>query len=100
MATVEAYNKIAQEFSASRHYKWPWNTDFYRNYVYKKNQSLCLDIGCGNGRNIKEYQTPTCSIIGIDNSSNFISICKKQGLNCKLMDMTSLEFAMSNGIIC
>ena len=93
MATVEAYNKIANEFSASRHYKWPWITEFYRDYVYKSSNPLCLDIGCGNGRNIKEYQTDNCSIIGIDNSSEFINICQNQNLTCKLMDMTKLHFA-------
>lgn len=92
MATVEAYNKIAHEFSSSRHYKWPWITDFYKDYVYKTTKSLCLDVGCGNGRNIKEYQTNKCSIIGIDNSTEFINICQSQNLNCKLMDMTCLKF--------
>jgi len=92
MTTVEAYNKIAHEFSSSRHYKWPWITKFYNDYVYKNEKSKCLDIGCGNGRNIKEYQTDNCSIIGIDNSIEFIKICQLQDLDCKLMDMIKLDF--------
>ena len=98
-STVSTYNTIAKEFSNSRHYKWSWITDFYNDYIYcltENNSAILkitgLDIGCGNGRNIENYQTENVNIIGIDNSIEFIKICKDKHLNCREMDMCNLIF--------
>lgn len=104
--TSVTYNQIAKEFSSSRHYRWPWITQFFEDIVYSKlisvnkqnNQKLkqkpirVLDIGCGNGRNIEAYIKDGLHIQGIDNSSEFVAICKNKNLDVSLGDMTDIRF--------
>jgi SAM-dependent methyltransferase len=47
-----------------------------------------LDLGCGSGRVglfLKDHSG--CSVLGVDNSSSLVHICKKRGLNAMLMDI-------------
>ena len=102
MATVnskyvaDVYNKIASEFKNSRHYSWNWVTEFINKYVDVANSSdkvvKVLDIGCGGGRNIKTYKNSKINIIGLDNSSEFVKLCKNDDLEVVLSDMTSIPF--------
>ena len=91
---MTVYDKIAKEFSDSRHYKWPWITDFIEKHTLntQPTQNTVLDIGCGNGRNIEYYSSIKNKIIGIDNSIEFINICKTKSLEVYLSDMNSLKF--------
>jgi tRNA (uracil-5-)-methyltransferase TRM9 len=98
---ADVYNKIATEFKNSRHYSWEWITDFINTYVKNgsnslecdgDNQTKVLDIGCGGGRNIKTYQTNKIKITGIDNSSEFIRLCREDKLDVTLSDMTAIPF--------
>jgi ubiquinone/menaquinone biosynthesis C-methylase UbiE len=93
---ANVYNKIASEFKNSRHYSWNWVTEFINKYVDVANSSdkvvKVLDIGCGGGRNIKTYQTNKIEITGLDNSSEFIKLCKNDDLEVVLSDMTSMPF--------
>ena len=88
-STADVYNKIANEFDNSRHYKWPWITEFI-NSINKNSSHKILDIGCGNGRNIIGYKTNNLIIEGIDNSIEFVKICKKKNLDVILADMTNI----------
>ena len=105
MATINSeyvanvYNKIATEFKNSRHYSWSWITEFIHKYVdiesdiESDNKVVkVLDIGCGGGRNIKTYQTNNIKIIGIDNSSEFVKLCKNEELEVVLSSMTQIPF--------
>ena len=98
---VDVYNNIASEFKNSRHYSWNWVTEFFNKYVESDIESdlesnnkvvKVLDIGCGGGRNIKTYQTDNIEIMGLDNSSEFIKLCRTDGLNVVLSDMTQIPF--------
>lgn len=85
---VEVYNKIGHEFSNTRaSVKWPWITDFIESLPKK---SSILDVGCGNGRNMKydDYH-----FYGVDNSKTFIEICKEQNLNVVEGSMMMLPFS-------
>ena len=58
------YEEISNHFSNTRHYKWPWITNFIESLP---KQSLIYDICCGNGRNMNYIDSNF-----IDNSiSNF-----------------------------
>lgn len=88
------YNKIAKEFKNSRHYNWKWITQFISN-INVDNASI-IDIGCGGGRNIKAYQNDKLNIVGLDNCSEFIKICRNEGLDVVLSDMTNIPHPDEN----
>lgn len=85
---VDVYNKIGREFSNTRaSVKWPWITDFIESLPKK---SSILDVGCGNGRNMK-YEGH--HFYGVDNSKTFIEICREQDLNVVEGTMMMLPFS-------
>jgi len=68
------YNKIADEFSQTRHYSWP-EFIFFEDYVKKPGVKI-LDLGCGNGRFTKILPKGQ-KYLGIDISENLIEKAKK-----------------------
>ena len=92
---MQVYNLIADEFSEKRFSTWSWIDVFLNSFPQ---QSLILDIGCGNGRNMKHKNL---NFIGIDNCHNFVNICKKKGLSVLECDMISIPLpeATFDGII-
>jgi SAM-dependent methyltransferase len=80
------YEQIATLFSDKRLNQWDWIETFINSFSYNSN---LLDIGCGNGRNMKHSNY---NFYGVDNCENFIKICQDQKLNVKLSDMTKLPF--------
>jgi tRNA (uracil-5-)-methyltransferase TRM9 len=86
MESNSDYKNIAKQFSNKRQYQWTWITYFIKSNV--KN-SLILDVGCGNGRNMN-YQD--YKFIGIDNCEEFVKICKDDGKNVLLSNMTNIPF--------
>ena len=82
-AVKEIYTEIAQHFSNKRQNQWDWITRFVQNVNKDKiNKSInVLDIGCGNGRNMTEFNSEITSIFGIDNCEKFVKICNDRGLN-------------------
>jgi len=53
--------------------------------------SVVLDVGCGNGKNMK-YFNDKCSIVGIDKSENLTSICQSRGLNVACADVGNIPY--------
>ena len=90
------YNNIAEHFNVTRVNKWPWITEFINNL--KKN-SLVVDLGCGNGRNM-DYDN--LNFIGVDNCSKFVDICKSKNYNVINSNIISvnLESNIADGLIC
>jgi SAM-dependent methyltransferase len=82
--TNSAYVNIAKEFSDKRQFNWDWIDNFVNSIDRGSN---ILDIGCGNGRNMK-YDG--YNFIGIDNCPQFINICQNDKLNVLNCDMTSI----------
>jgi ubiquinone/menaquinone biosynthesis C-methylase UbiE len=82
----QIYENIANEFSDKRYNSWPWVENFISSIP--KNSTI-LDIGCGNGRNMrnKDY-----IFYGVDNCENFIKLAKIVTSNVFLLDMTKLPF--------
>ena len=80
------YEIIANNFSDTRHTSWKWIDDFITSYPHN---SIILDIGCGNGRNMtnKNY-----NFYGVDNCNNFVELSKKITPNVFLSEMTLLPF--------
>lgn len=96
------YNKIAKHFDTTRVVIWPKVQEFIDNF--KKN-SIILDVGCGNGKNMGHRKD--CNYIGIDISENLIKQAKEQNnckyilsncLNIPLLD-NSIDYIMSIAVI-
>ncbi len=80
------YEQIAKQFSDKRFQQWDWIERFIKLFLHN---SILLDIGCGNGRNMKDNNY---KFYGVDNCEQFVKICKDQQLNVQLSDMTKLPF--------
>ena len=73
------YTQIAKHFSATREKIWPSVIDFYKKL---ENNSLILDAGCGNGKNLlinKELlKEKNFKFIAFDLVPNFVNITKQR----------------------
>ena len=65
------YNKIAKHFDTTRIIIWPKVQEYINSF--KKN-SIILDVGCGNGKNMVHRKD--CSYIGVDICENFLKQTK------------------------
>ena len=80
------YENIANNFSDKRYTTWNWIDNFIISIPIN---SSILDIGCGNGRNMKY---PNYNFYGVDNCINFVELAKHVSPNIFLADMTNLPF--------
>jgi alkylated DNA repair protein alkB family protein 8 len=80
------YNNIASDFSRTRYQVWPCVSNFLDTF-YKN--SKILDIGCGNGKNMK-YRDDLI-MKGIDISVEFVKICQTKKLDVIESDMTDIK---------
>jgi alkylated DNA repair protein alkB family protein 8 len=82
----QIYENIANEFSDKRYTSWDW----IDNFIYSiPKESTILDIGCGNGRNMKY---PNYNFYGVDNCCKFVEMAKEVSQHVYLSDMTNLPF--------
>lgn len=86
--TIDGYNKVADEWSASRQNFWD-ELKFVKKYLPLHNK--ILDIGCGNGRFAKQI-LENYEYTGIDPSKELIDIAKKD-----LPDLSE-NFSLYDGI--
>ena len=86
------YDAIANHFDQTRPFQWSWITDFI--ISKDSNYFKILDIGCGNGRNMKGFINS--SVMGLDNSEGFINICTNKGLHVIKADMCKIPFPTNN----
>jgi ubiquinone/menaquinone biosynthesis C-methylase UbiE len=84
---IDAYNQTASEFNVTRAYSWKGVKEFIDGL---DEGSEVLDVGCGNGRNMKLRDD--CHFTGVDNSEELVKISRGEGLNVQLGDLRNLEF--------
>jgi ubiquinone/menaquinone biosynthesis C-methylase UbiE len=70
---VDAYDKIASDFSRTRYKAWPHTIDFVNSL--DDGMKVC-EFGCGNGKN---FVRDTIEWYGIDTSQGLVDICKDRG---------------------
>jgi ubiquinone/menaquinone biosynthesis C-methylase UbiE len=88
LSVKDVYNKIAPHFDVSRQRVWG-SVKLFMDKIPQ--DALVLDLGCGNGKNMlyrKDIQ-----IVGIDNASAQVEICKKKNLHALEADITSIPFS-------
>jgi tRNA (uracil-5-)-methyltransferase TRM9 len=81
------YNNIANHFSDTRFKVWFCTREFLNSIP---SNSLGLEIGCGNGKNMV-YRNDI-SMKGIDICDKFVDMCKKKNLDVIQGDMSSLPY--------
>ena len=97
LSITEVYNKIAVEFDVTRVRIWGSVKKFLNEIIIN---SINLDNGCGNGKNM--LYRPELTFKGIDISKEQVNICQKKGLDVIESTMTALPFQNDtfNNIIC
>ena len=98
----KVYNKISQHFSSTRVIIWPKVKEFLDDC---NTNSLILDIGCGNSKNMN-YRDD-CNYIGVDICENFINQNKSKN-NCNYiiadcvnipLQSNSIDYILSIAVI-
>ena len=79
----DTYMKIADDFDDSRYCVW----NFVKLFLRDKQCQKGIDIGCGNGKNMIHN-----NMIGVDNCSKFVDICKNKGKNTQYSCCCELPF--------
>lgn len=91
--TIDAYNKIAEEFS-QRNSVSLYNAEFQLFRSFVKNGNKILEIGCGTGRDAEELVKLNFDCTGIDASEGMLAIARervKQG-RFQIGDFYRLDF--------
>ena len=84
---LDMYNQIADHFSDTRYCIW----NMVKNFLIDKSENeYGLEIGCGNGKNL--LINPKLNIIGLDNSIELLTICRKKKLNVVEGNCCNLPF--------
>lgn len=84
------YDIISKHFSTTRKIIWPKVQDFIDNF---KSNSLILDIGCGNGKNMGSRKD--CIYIGLDACENLMKQAKLRQ-NCSYIVGNCIELPYKN----
>ena len=83
------YNNNYEKFDNSRYSIWKAVRNFVDNIA---EDSLVLDAGCGNGKNMLYMQARDIKVIGIDFCDRLLNICKEKVLNVKYADVRNIPF--------
>jgi ubiquinone/menaquinone biosynthesis C-methylase UbiE len=83
------YDRHWQRFDVSRVRIWKCVRDFTSTLV--KNSTV-LDVGCGNGKNIKYLLDNDIRAFGIDFSEKLVKVCKRKKLDVTVGDVLNIPF--------
>src|ERR1700738_951156 len=80
LSIQRVYSGIAHHFSQTRYKQWPVVARFLDE---QSESSFGLDLGCGNGKNMKG------NMLGVDNCPEFLNICQEKDYEVLLADISS-----------
>ena len=83
------YDRHWQRFDVSRVRIWKCVRDFTSSLV--KNSTV-LDVGCGNGKNVKYLLDNDIKAYGIDFSEKLVEVCKRKKLDVKVGNALKIPF--------
>ena len=92
--TKQDYDKIAQEFSATRWRIWEETEFLFNDYVMPGDK--VLDLGCGNGRFFEFLKDKDVNYIGVDFSEKLIEFAKKKYPKIKFQVADALNLPFPN----
>ena len=77
---LDVYDNIADDFSKTRRTVWD-GVQLYLQSIAKN--SVGLELGCGNGKNMIYARDLGLQINGMDTCTQFVKSCRELGLNVK-----------------
>jgi ubiquinone/menaquinone biosynthesis C-methylase UbiE len=81
-AVSKTYDSIADHFDLTRTNLW---NEFQHFTPFLKESQKVLDIGCGNGRNLKLFENMAVEYLGVDISQSLISIAQNKDFSGKTL---------------
>jgi|GEM_PF-579946 len=72
-AVMETYDLIAADFDGTRYKPWPDTIEFSKRF---KPGDTVLDLGCGNGRDLKHFESLGVRVIGLDFSLEQLKVVR------------------------
>jgi ubiquinone/menaquinone biosynthesis C-methylase UbiE len=75
VSVIRTYDAIAHDFDVTRHRPWPDSVKFAERF---SQGDMILDLGCGNGRDLRFFEEKGMKVIGIDISSGQLGIVKQR----------------------
>jgi len=76
--TDKQYNEFDKDYSENTKLNYIADNDFYQMLNVNTDNIKVLDIGCGDGHDLKKFSDTTSKIYGIDPSEKFINQAKKE----------------------
>lgn len=74
---MKTYDSISESFDIKRYKPWPDTVEFAK--LFKK-KDLILDIGCGNGRDMRHFESVGLKVLGLDISRGQLKIVKSRAM--------------------
>ena len=95
------YDYLALDYHHKRFYPWKDFESYYNKLIHEgiSFNGICIDIGCGNGRNFKIFLQSDIKLIGIDNSIEFLKISRNRlrtGNEYSVKDQRSIYLIQSD----
>lgn len=89
---VQAYDRMAQLRDLDRYEEWKRRErrDFASRLI-REGKSRLLEIGCGTGRDSQWFKENGFSVTGIDLSPGMVRLCRKKGVDARVMDFREPE---------
>ncbi len=94
-SVIRTYDAIAHDFDVTRHRPWPDSVRFSERFSAG---DLILDLGCGNGRDLRFFEEKGMHVIGLDISAGQLEIVRQRSENVPSLiqaDVTHLPFRNS-----
>ncbi|ESP89640.1 class I SAM-dependent methyltransferase [Candidatus Halobonum tyrrellensis] len=73
-ALAATYDRIAEQFSATREYPWPEVESF----LDAREGGVGLDVGCGNGRHAEPLAARVDRVVGVDVSRDLLGVARRR----------------------
>jgi ubiquinone/menaquinone biosynthesis C-methylase UbiE len=79
---MKTYDSISESFDIKRYKPWPDTVEFAK--IFKKGD-LILDIGCGNGRDMRHFESSGLKVVGLDISRGQLEIVRSRATRAPLL---------------
>lgn len=90
---IKAYNKDAKRRDSAEGKRDQWKMDVREQFVSllkKEGKKTILELGAGAGLDAKYFSDNGFDVLATDISNEMIKMCKKRGLNAKVVDLYEL----------